>query len=294
MKTLYRHDVRQRRDPVTGSISLQYVGRGLHWFDRIYGAHEGVFFVALPNEIPLPEDLEKLASACGIGLAAHPAVPALRLAVAEALVAEALVNAPSLLAQIAEPDVAWGRIDEREVERRHIVALTRVSALVRQIEGDLKIRRALLASPTVAPIVSVPAMAPPSTDCGAMPEAPPVDAVEEEPSVPTAAIRRAQEATQRARESELPQRLPEGARRALAKMEAGVYAIAAGAYERKADLCAAMAQAQEAARRRSHEVIIVDWDGEWPVVVRRYGEGGRIVYRVEDALRRAGIEEAAA
>ena len=42
------------------------------------------------------------------------------------------------------------------------------------------------------------------------------------------------------------------------------------------------------------EVTVIDWDGEWPVAVRRYGGGGRTVYRVEDALKRAGIEEKAA
>jgi hypothetical protein len=42
------------------------------------------------------------------------------------------------------------------------------------------------------------------------------------------------------------------------------------------------------------EVTVIDWDGEWPVAVRRYGEGGRTVYRVEDALKRAGVEEKAA
>lgn len=292
MKILHKHDVRQSKDRVTGALLLQYVGRGLRWFDRLYGFAEGTFFVALPNEIPLPAELEKLATDCGVPLATHPAVPALRLAVAEALVAEALVSAPALLAQLAEPDVTWGRVDEREVERKHIVAIARVSELVRQIETDVKLRQAMRTSPTVLPVVASPVVAPVGSDCQPA-EAPPQVVVDVEPAQPTAAVRRAQEATRLARENELPQRLPEGARRALAKMEAGVYAIASGVYDRKVDLCSAMSEAQEASRRRDHEVVVVDWDGEWPVVVRRYGEGGRIVYRVEDALRRAGIEEAA-
>lgn len=291
-KILHKHDVRTHTDRVTDMISLQYVGRGLHWIDRLYGFPEGTFFVAMPSEIPLPEDLEKLAIECGVDLVTHPAVMALKLAVAEALVAEALVNAPSLLAQISEPDVAWGRADEREVERRHLIALARVSALTRQMEVDLRLRRALRATPETSPVFAQPVVAPATSDCPTCPE--PTESPAPPGAAPSAAVRRAQEATQRARENELPQRLPEGARRALNKMERGMYAIVAGGFDRKTDLCSAMSEAQEMSRRREDEVVVVDWDGEWPVVVRRYGEGGRIIYRVEDALRRAGIEEEAA
>jgi hypothetical protein len=294
-KILHRHAVRVQTDRVTNMISLQYVGRGLRWIDRLYGFPEGTFFVAMPNEIPLPEEMERLAIECGVDLVTHPAAAALRLAVADALVAEALVNAPSLLAQISEPDVAWGRADEREVERRHVIALSRVSALNRQLEVDLKLRRDMRASPGVIPVLAQPVVAPAAADCPSCLEPglvePPMVASSAPPS---AAVRRAQEATRRARENELPQRLPEGARRALGKMERGVYAITDGAFDRKGDLCSAMSEAQEMSRRREQEVVVVDWDGEWPVVVRRYGEGGRIIYRVEDALRRAGIEEEAA
>jgi hypothetical protein len=42
--------------------------------------------------------------------------------------------------------------------------------------------------------------------------------------------------------------------------------------------------------RADREISVVDYDGEWPVVVRRYGQDGRTIYKVEDALRRYGID----
>lgn len=295
---LRKSHIKQHTDRPTGALILQYAGRGLRWVDRLYGFDEGVFFVVLPTEVPFPEALEELAKECGVALASHPAAPVLRRAVADAIVAEALVNAPSLLANIAEPRTEWGRIDLREVERKHFIEVARVSEIVRQIESDLRLRRALREPPPVLPVIAPPVVAPLGSDCrpaGNVPESPPpcAPASAIDSGASSAAVRRAEEATRVARENELPQRLPEGARRALQKMEPGVYAIASGAYDRKVDLCSAMSEAQEVSRRRDHEVVVVDWDGEWPVVVRRYGEGGRIVYRVEDALRRAGIEEAA-
>jgi hypothetical protein len=41
--------------------------------------------------------------------------------------------------------------------------------------------------------------------------------------------------------------------------------------------------------KRRGEAAVIDWDGEWPVVVRRYGSNGCTVYKVEDALKRAGV-----
>jgi hypothetical protein len=77
-------------------------------------------------------------------------------------------------------------------------------------------------------------------------------------------------------------------------MPIGLYIAYGEAMDGRADLCGAMADARNMGRK-GRETVVVSWDGEWPVVVRRYGQGGRTIYKVESALRRAGIaiEEAA-
>lgn len=114
-------------------------------------------------------------------------------------------------------------------------------------------------------------------------------------------ISKVQTAIAQAREAELAQRLPNGARRALQKLVRAQYVVrGADAPSVRGSLVEAMRDAETAAASMRKvagddvEVTVIDWDGEWPVVVRRYGAGGRTVYRVEDALKRAGIEEKAA
>jgi hypothetical protein len=70
-------------------------------------------------------------------------------------------------------------------------------------------------------------------------------------------------------------------------MPPAAYVIRGETIEPRTDLCAAMADAQ-AVGRKGAEAVVVDWDGEWPVVVRRYGTDGRTVYKVESALKRHG------
>ena len=91
-----------------------------------------------------------------------------------------------------------------------------------------------------------------------------------------------------AREHEVPQRLPGGARRALRGLPPGQYIEVAGQLYEKSDLCAAMNDARNRGRK-DREATVIDWDGDWPVVVRRYGQGGRVIYKVETALRRNDI-----
>jgi hypothetical protein len=111
-----------------------------------------------------------------------------------------------------------------------------------------------------------------------------------------AVVAKVQEAVSQARATELPQRLPGGARRALQKLVRAQYVISgADAPSVRGSLLEAMQDAEGMARGSKGsdvEVTVVDWDGEWPVVARRYGEGGRTVYRVEDALKRATTEAA--
>lgn len=85
--------------------------------------------------------------------------------------------------------------------------------------------------------------------------------------------------------------MPNGARRALERMVAAVYiVIGSGAPSVRGSLAEAMVDAQSTALDDKVEVTIIDWDGEWPVVVRRYGPDGHVMYRVEGALKRADRE----
>lgn len=305
-KTLSRMHVRKRVDRA-GVITLSYDGR-LPFVGHLYGHDEGVFFALAPADIPIPDQIEQAAAAAGMIAADHPDILTFKRAVAEALLAQAVLGAPNLLEELVDAPTQWTQGDRHELERRHARALVTVEAAAKCILDDLR-RRALLRSDArTAAGVPAPIYRPaPAPAAPALP--PPIEAavvaVVEEPAAPvdepaiegeavpvsSAAVERASAAIAKAREAELPQRLPGGARRQLAKLPPGTYIIAGDLYEPRKDLASAMTDAQEIAHRK--ESVVVDWDGEYPVVVRRYGPGGRVVYRVETALRRAASEEAA-
>jgi hypothetical protein len=307
---LSRVDIRQVQDRSTGAITLRYTGRKLRFFDRLYGYPDGTFFAVVLSEMPLPEALTTLASAVGVDLDSLPLTVELRRAVADVLVCEAMMEAPEYLNMCADPRTAWLEADARELEHRSLAAENRVRETSRAIETALRRRikppaAALPAVRTYAPmppagfgsrfIERLPAprrLAPP-------PEPEEVEVEEEieeidgpvETSETTG--KRVLAAVKVAREQELPQRLPGGARRALGHLPAGLYVSHGASLDRKADICSAMVEGAESGKRAG-ESTVIDWDGEWPVVARRYGSHGRIVYRVEDALRRSGIATGAA
>ena len=266
MKTLSKLDIAQRTDRATRATTLRYVGRGLSWTNVLYGQPEGVFFALDASEVPLPDRLVPLAAQACVFLEDHPDVARLRTFAEAALVAEAWVAAPALLADITEVPTRWLDSDRLSLERKHQGAMYLLEDQIRLVERDL--RRRILSRSIGAPPVSSPAPAPVA--------APVV--------VSEAAVRRVEEAVQTARSTEMPQRLPQGARRRLAKLTPGAYLSKGDDLERHDDVAAAM----RAVKREDAEVIL-DWDGEWPVVVRRY-EAGRTIYRIEDALRRMGEE----
>lgn len=302
---LSRADIRQVHDRAAGALTLKYVGRKLRFFDHLYGYPLGVFFAVSISEVPLPENLVTLASAVGVDLYSHSHAAELREAVAEVLASEALVQAPDYLSMCAEPHAVWTDVDGREMEHRKLVAENRVRDLSRIIETSLR-RRAAHQPVHVAPVHTYAAMppagfvyqrpAPPPPVAVAPPE--PVEVEEELVEVgpvasgpletSEAAGRRVLASVRLAREQELPQRLPGGARRSLARSPAGIYLSHGASLERMRDICSAMVAGAEGGKRGG-DVAILDWDGEWPVVARRYGAHGRIVYRVEDALKRHGI-----
>jgi len=301
---LSRIDIRRRTDRPTNSVVLEYTGRALRFHDRVYGFNDGVFLVVSYDEMPYPPKLQALSDELGVPIEALSIAKALKTAAVDALLAEGMVKAPQMLHDFAEPDVFWHPWDSRELERRHVVALARVVELEALAERELRLRAA---KPEVLMSATDPA---PKQDVlelsGLTPESAESEIVTqilspEQPVDPAlATIARVQAAIAQARESELPQRLPNGARRALQKLVRAQYVIrGADAPSVRGSLVEAMQDAEQMARgmRKTAncdvEVTVVDWDGEWPVVVRRYGEGGRTVYRVEDALRRAGVEEAA-
>lgn len=302
---LRRSDIRQETDKPTRSVILRYVGSGLGFDDYLYGYPDDTFFAVQLDELPWPEDLEALSQGLGIAIDPLPEAPRLRLAVADALAAGAMVDAPEHMDELGvDREVEWPRWELHDLERKHRIAEARVLELSRLLANDLKLRAAGMKSPSFAmpkvedflfgtpPTVpsvpmsalvreEVPVVVEQGTSC--------VEEVEGGYEPGSATVRRAREAVRLAREQELPQRLPSGMRRRLKQAPAAAYVIYGEVMDARVDLCAAMTDGR-AMGRADRETVVVDYDGEWPVVVRRFGQGGRTIYKVEDALRRHGIE----
>lgn len=301
---LKRADIRQETDRPTNSVVLRYVGSTLEFDSRLYGYPEDTFFAVQLGELPWPEHLEDLSHELGIAIDPLPDAPRLKHAVAEALAAGAMVDAPELMDELdVDREVEWPEWELSTLERRHRIAESRVADISRLIENDMKLRASGIAKPSfeVPPLPrAAPEPAPepePVREPERPPEAPetPAEArgeAEEEVEVVepgSKTVKRARAAVVAARETELPQRLPGGARRRLRKMPPGAYVAYSEVLDARLDLCAAMTDARSMGRA-DRETVVIDYDGEWPVVVRRYGKAGRTIYKVEDALRRHGIE----
>jgi hypothetical protein len=315
-RALSRIDVSRRLDRATNSAVLEYTGRALRFHERVYGYADGVFLVVSLDEMPYPPNLRGLSDELGVPIEALSVAKTLKTAAVDALIAEGMVKAPQMLRDFAEPEVFWQPWDARELERRHVVALARVVELEALAERELRLRAArIVADPTPSPTMIVmspePAALPSPEGRAPLSRLTPESAESEiftkilsaerpvDPALVT--IAKVQAAIAQARESELAQRLPNGARRSLQKLVRAQYVIrCSDAPSVRGSLVEAMQDAETMAAGMRKvagddvEVSVIDWDGEWPVVVRRYGAGGRTVYRVEDALKRAGIEEKAA
>lgn len=316
-KTIYRHDIRRRNDRATNSVVLEFVGRGLDFFGEVYGQPEGVFFVASIDEMPFPPEIVALSEEMSVPPEQTESGRQLKAAAVEVLVAEAMVKAPAMLAEFAEPKVAWQDWDRRSLERTHAIQASRLVSLIKLTESEMRLRgwkpkfdpgplptlgvmpppvlvHATIESVRLPPPAPMPALIVRDEPPPPPPSLPPIDVVPiVAPAIPSdATSRRVDAAVRAAREAELPQRLPQGARRHLEKMVRSSYVIRGSEVPQvRETLAEAMRDAESIATSEKVETTVVDWDGEWPVVVRRYGDGGRTVYRVEDALRRAGIEE---
>lgn len=288
IKTLSRFDIRRRHDRATKAVVLEYTGRGLSWHRTLYGYPDGVFFTVSESAIPYPPELLRLADELGVVPDLCDGARSLREAALEAIIAGALVDAPMHIADLAEPAAEWKAWDQRELERKHAVALACLADRIALVERELRLR----ARPVRLDRWAVPPEPPPAPP-EVLPELLPTPEIEPVaiPPLPSdATVTRIEPAIAMARENELPQRLPGGARRHLAKMVRAQYIVRDAAVpESRVSLAEAMRDAEKIAASDGVEVAVIDWDGEWPVVVRRYGTSGRAIYRVEDALRRAGI-----
>jgi len=305
---LSRIEIRRYHDKPTNSVCLKYVGTALDVHDEIYGFPEGVFFVCSIDDMPFPPKLIGISEQTGIPIEATDVSRQVKLAAVDALVSEAMVKAPQMLHEFASPDCRWAPWDLREFERQHVIAVARMVELSSICEREMRLRAVKIPiDPGLAPLLPPMALRPYERPSRAFDDVVDADVVEtisetveeKEPAAPESPSqslsKRVDAAVRAARESELPQRLPHGARRALAKMVKSAYVIKGdGPPSVRGDLLEAMRDGEKIAASEKSEVTVVDWDGEWPVVVRRYGEGGRIVYRVEEALRRAGVEGKAA
>lgn len=295
MKILSRYDFAARFDRALRATVLRYTGRGIVFDETLYGQQPGVILVAMHDELPWPPSVVEVAEKTGVPVLSTSGAAELQRAIVDAIVAGALVEAPQLLKAFSASPTRWLAGDLAELTRRHALALARVASHSRIVETEMKLRVArpveVVAVAPVAPLApytspryathSSPAPAPVPTPAE---PAPP-------PSVPapaTSTVVRAQEAISAARTTELSQRLPQGVRRALVRMVRAVYIIrdADPAPQVRADLAEAMADGERMARDEQVDVTVVDWDGEWPVAVRRYEKGGRTIYRVEEALKR--------
>jgi hypothetical protein len=309
-KYLQRQDVRQHADSATDSILCRYLGRAVEFDGYMYGYPDGTFFAVQVSAIPWPPEVEREALRLRIQVDALVEAKKLQRAVGESLVAQALVNAPALIQELTEDEVPeWHFSDRRDLERRHRIADARVQELTRLVVTEIKLRASGLSSPSLrlptvadflppapsppapAPIVVVaPEPAPFPASPAATTEPAGEDEVDDDQapfSEGSAVVQQLREAVEGARQSELPQRLPGGIRRRLQRMPPGAYLFFRDQLEVRSDLCAALTDARSFARKND-ETVVIDYDGEWPVVARRFGQGGRTIYRVEAALRRQG------
>jgi hypothetical protein len=272
----------------------------------VEGYPDGTFFVVVEEEVPFSTEIALLAAEAGIDLETQPNAMALRRAIAEAMLAFARVEAPEHLAELGL-SVTWRGSDQRELEAayerrvRLVDGFTRV--LERQLRSVPRSTTALRCVPLITVLSPMPAAGlidgwalhpprqaiPPPAPGPERPSSVPAPASMPGPVPSSATLKAVEEAVVAARESELPQRLPGGARRRLQRLPPGAYVASDEKLEPCESLAASLIEAQ-AASRRDREMAVISWDGEWPVVVRRYGDGGRTIYRVEDALRRAGVE----
>lgn len=283
------HDLRRLHRARDGELCLALNRpERVDWTGCIDGYPTGVIAVVERRDIALPASLEVCAADAGLDLESHPMVPRLRALVAEALLCAHRSNAPQLIEQLSGYDVEWAPGAEAHVRSAEKRARQQVDVAVTELAGDLGARARRRRSHEIMYPTRRVSVAEPTRFTELLGSAAPSRPLE---PLSDSRLRELAADVARARALDMPQRLPNGVRRALFSLDPGVYLSEDGVLSPRASL----REAIEAARHpeaRSKERAVVDWDGDWPVLCASYREGGRPAYRIRRALKRYEREKA--
>jgi len=322
--SLQRSDIQKHSR--RGVITLSYAGRNRKRVARLHGQDEDTLFVLNEAVVPLPDDVEELAQQVGVTLIGSPTETQFRRLVAEALLAEAIEKAPEHLLAITGVSFEWPDSTLVTLERDTKAAEARLDALIREVTARLKSKLVQARALPVFDWMPTPAerreparperavavlplrlnservvTAPPAgqemahlAEAFVAARATPVAASVEpqvSPGASEAVLLKIRDATRAARDRDTPQRLPAGARKAVEASPPGALVWANG----KANVCRSIEDAIGGARAvavRGVDSAVIDWDGEQPVLVRRFTAGGITAYRCEDSIRVTRVEAA--
>lgn len=294
------------------AMTLSYAGKVKARVARLHGHDENTFFVVNTNAIPIPDEIEELAQQAGTTLAGSPTEDSFRRLVAEAIIAEAIESAPEHLFEITGTAFSWPDSTLVSLERDTREREERVESLIREVR--LRLRAKLseripvfdwvppstdYTTPSQEPAASGATKAPAKSATAESPAAP----VEPEPELDfsvrdealrpsDAVISKIREAVKAIREKDVPQRLPAGARKVVEAAAPGILIWYGG----RAIPCPSLGDALTAGRahalkksataQNSQDTVVIDWDGEQPVLVRRFKPGsGATTYRCEDFVK---------
>lgn len=307
---LNRSDIRRRQED--GQIFLQYRGKVKKRVARLYGQDEDTFFAITPSSIRVPDDVEQLARESGYTLIGSDAEAVIQKLVAEALIAKAIEEAPHHIETITGTRFQWSDGAIIPIERETRLREEAVNQFIRLLRARLTLRiTAPLKTLELSEANETPQNhrerhdhAPPDssgaarTKAGANSDTGSDTGAVADPSqenrdtggsrwVPSAKVLRSiQESCAKIRDLDIPQRLPAGARKAIEKMPAGIVSWHDGSASRFESLASAM----EKARTFKGECAVIDWDGEQPVLIRKFADGV-VTYRCEDGARTSRQEE---
>lgn len=298
-------------------LTLSYHGKVKARVARLHGHDENTFFVVNTNAIPIPDEIEDLAQQAGTTLANSPTEDSFRRLVAEAIIAEAIEHAPEHLLEITGVSFDWPDSTLVALERETREREERVEGLIREVRLRLraKLSERIPVFDWVPPSTdysagsaSGPAPATSSRPTSTRASATPEPAAEPEPeldfSVRDEALRpsdavlsKIREAVRAIREKDIPQRLPAGARKIIEASAPGILIWTSS----KAIPCPSLGDALVAGRAHAlkksasnpdaQDTVVIDWDGEQPVLVRRFKPGsGATGYKCEDSVKTSKSE----
>lgn len=229
---------------------LLYPKRRVQWLERIYGQPPGVFAVAAAEDVPWPEELQQLAAEIGYDLDRHPLRRPFMEAVVEAVAADHMVRADEILTEMTGTELEWSDPDRVRAEQDHVRALGKLERVKDELRRDLERRR--------------------------------------RQAVPSGATDDLAEAEAALAPARAAGTVPQGSRRQLLAIGRSLLGGEPGWYYGSdtmlcdAPRAEALGRAMAAAARTGAPQLVLHWDGEWPVVVRRIDGRGRITYRIEE------------